>query len=60
METGGFLGLYDTIGFMVERGSPDVVFFNYNTIKINPRFSIRIKEEGFQTLSLAPFSIATG
>ena len=31
-----------------------------DTIKINSRFSICIKEEGSQTLSLAPFLIATG
>ena len=28
-ETGEFLGLYETIGFMAVRGSPDEVFFNY-------------------------------
>ena len=28
-ETGEFLGLYETVGFMVVRGSPDEVFFNY-------------------------------
>ena len=28
-ETREFLGLYETVGFMVVRGSPDEVFFNY-------------------------------
>ena len=28
-ETGEFLGLYETVRFMVVRGSPDEVFFNY-------------------------------
>ena len=28
-ETGEFLGLYETVGFMVVRGSPEEVFFNY-------------------------------
>ena len=28
-ETGEFLGLYETVGFMVVKGSPDEVFFNY-------------------------------
>ena len=28
-ETGEFLGFYETVGFMVVRGSPKVVFFNY-------------------------------
>ena len=28
-QTGEFLGLYETVGFMVVRGSPDEVFFNY-------------------------------
>ena len=28
-ETGEFLGLYKNFGFIVVRGSPDEVFFNY-------------------------------
>ena len=28
-ETGEFLGLYETVGFMVVRGSPEEVFLNY-------------------------------
>ena len=28
-DTGEFLGLYETVGFMVVEGSPDEVFFNY-------------------------------
>ena len=28
-QTGEFLGLYETVGFMVVRGSLDDVFFNY-------------------------------
>ena len=28
-ETGQFLGLYETVGFMVVRESPDEVFFNF-------------------------------
>ena len=28
-ETGDFLGIYETVGFMVVRGSPEEVFFNY-------------------------------
>ena len=28
-EAGECLGLYETVGFMVVRGSPDEVFFNY-------------------------------
>ena len=28
-ETEEFLGLYETVGFMVVRGSPEEVFFNY-------------------------------
>ena len=32
-ETGEFLGLYETVRFMVVRGSPDEVFFNYGYSK---------------------------
>ena len=28
-ETGHFKGLYETIGYVVVRGSPEEVFFNY-------------------------------
>ena len=28
-ETGKFLGLHETVGFMVVRRSPEEVFFNY-------------------------------
>ena len=36
-ETGEFLGLYKTVGFMVVRGSPGEVFFNYGYDKEKPK-----------------------
>ena len=36
-ETGEFLGLYETVGFMVVRGSPEEVFFNYGYHKEKSR-----------------------
>ena len=37
IETGGFLGLYETIGFTVIRGDAEVVFFKYGFDKENSK-----------------------
>ena len=35
-KTGEFKGLYETVGFLVVRGSPEEVFFNYGYDKEKP------------------------
>ena len=59
-ETGEFLGLYETVGFMVVRGSPLRSFATMNTTKTNPRSYTRIIEEGSLTLSEGPYLIGIG
>ena len=48
-ETGEFLGLYKTIGFMVHLQKRS--YATTDTIRTNPRFYIRITEGEFLTLS---------
>ena len=59
-ETGEFLGLYETVGFMVVRRSPLRSFSTMNTTKTNPGSYTRIIEEGSLTLSEEPYLIGIG
>ena len=47
-ETGEFLGLYETIGFLVVRGNPEDIFLNYGFHKEKSKIT---KKEKSPTLS---------
>lgn len=57
-EVGKFLSIYETVGFMVVRGSPDEVFFSYGYDK--DKFKFLYSHYRFPTLSAEPSLIATG
>ena len=59
-ETREFLGLHETVRFMVVSGSPDEVFFNYGYDKDKSKVLCYHTDEGFQILSSEPSLIVTG
>ena len=59
-KTSEFKGLYETIGYLVVRGSPEDVFFNYGCDKEKSKVLYSHTEGEFQTLFLGSYSAVTG
>ena len=57
-STGQFKSLYETVGFLVVRRSPEEIFLNMVMIKINQKFFILNIEGKFRVLSQAQYLIS--
>ena len=58
-ETSEFLRLYETVGFVVARGSPEEVFFNYGYDKEKSKVLYFHYRRRIKTLSAAQFLTVT-
>ena len=58
-KTGEFLGLYENVGFIVVRGSPEEVFFNYGYDKEKSKVLYAHHKGEFQTPSAVEFLTIT-
>ena len=58
-ETGEFLGIYETIGFLVVRGDPFEVFLNYGYVPQKSKVCIRPLGNKFPVVFVARCLIST-